>query len=120
VLLGLLCTGIGMALSALFVRYRDIQPIWDVILPLTFYGSPIIYPIETVHNLTVRHILMCNPLAAIVQQARHALIDPTAMTAAEAIGGTWRLLIPLGIIVAVCLAGYRIFDRAAPSIAEEL
>jgi ABC-2 type transport system permease protein len=120
IVLGLLCTGIGMALSALFVRYRDIQPIWDVALPVTFYGSPIIYPIETVSNDTVRHLLMCNPLAAIIQQARHALIDPHTMTAAEAIGGTWRLLIPAGIIVAACVIGYTIFERSAPHIAEEL
>jgi ABC-2 type transport system permease protein len=119
-LLGLLCTGIGMALSALFVRYRDIQPIWDVALPVTFYGSPVIYPIETIPNETVRHLLMCNPLAAIIQQARHALIDPHALSAAQAIGGGWRLLIPLGLIVAVCVVGFTVFERSAPHVAEEL
>ena len=119
-ILGLLCTGIGMALSALFVRYRDIQPIWDVALPLAFYGSPVIYPIETIPSKSVQHILMCNPLAAIIQQARHALIDPKAMSAAEAIGGTSRLLIPAGIVVGVCALGFRIFNRSAPHIAEEL
>ena len=121
--LGLLCTGIAMALSALYVRYRDIAPIWDVALPITFYGSPVLYPIEIVgekSGQTVQHLLMCNPLAVVLQQARHALIDPGAMTAAQAIGGGWRLLIPLAITVGVCLVGYRIFDRSAPHIAEEL
>ena len=33
-----------MLLSTLFVRFRDIQPIWDVISQILFYGSPIIYP----------------------------------------------------------------------------
>jgi ABC-2 type transport system permease protein len=119
-ILGLFCTGIGMALSALFVRYRDVQPIWDVVLPMSFYGSPVIYPIETVSNETIRHLLMCNPLAAIIQQTRHALIDPTAMTAAQAIGGGWRLLIPGGIVVGVFILGFWIFNRSAPQIAEEL
>ena len=27
-------TGIAMLLSALFVRYRDVQPIWDVVLQI--------------------------------------------------------------------------------------
>jgi len=121
--LGLLCTGIAMGLSALYVRYRDIAPIWDVALPITFYGSPVLYPIEVVGQRageSVQHLLMCNPLAVVLQQARHALIDPNAMTAAEAIGGAPRLLIPLGITLAVCLIGFRVFDSSAPSIAEEL
>jgi ABC-2 type transport system permease protein len=63
---------------------------------------------------------MCNPLAVIVQQARHALIDPSAASAAEAIGGAPRLLIPLGIVAGVCALGYWIFDRSAPRIAEDL
>ena len=120
VLLGLFCTGIAMALSALFVRYRDVSPIWDVALPISFYGTPILYPIETIPSERVQHLLMCNPLAAIVQQTRHALIDPTAPSAADAIGGGVRLLIPLAILVAICALGYRIFDRSAPHIAEDL
>jgi ABC-2 type transport system permease protein len=56
----------------------------------------------------------------IVEQARHAIIDPTAPSAAEAIGGAVWLLIPFGITVAVCVLGFVIFDREAPHIAEEL
>ena len=63
---------------------------------------------------------MWNPLAAIVQQARHALIDPSAPSAAEAIGGEVYLLIPLGIILGVLLLGLWVFNRLAPTIAEEL
>ncbi len=121
-LLGLLCTGLAMGLSALYVRYRDIAPIWDVVLPITFYGSPFLYPIEVVgaRSQFLQHLLMCNPLAVIVQQARHALIDPNAMSAAEAIGGAPRLLIPLAIGLVILALGFVIFDRSAPRIAEEL
>src|SRR5579884_1067057 len=38
-LLGLLAVGVGMLLSALYVRYRDIQPIWDVVSQALFYAS---------------------------------------------------------------------------------
>jgi ABC-2 type transport system permease protein len=61
-----------------------------------------------------------NPVAVILEQFRHAVIDPGAPTAAAAAGGTVRLLVPLGILVAAVLIGYRVFDRAAPRIAEEL
>jgi ABC-2 type transport system permease protein len=118
--LGILSTGLGTMLSALFVRYRDVQPIWDVALQVAFYGSPILYPIETIPDERLQHLIMCSPLAVIVQQARHAIIDPGAPSAAEAIGGAQYLLIPLAILVVVCALGYVIFDRSAPHIAEEL
>ena len=41
----MLAAGIGMLLSVLFVRFRDIQPIWDVSSQILFYASPIIYPV---------------------------------------------------------------------------
>ena len=38
-----LASGLGMLLSALYVRFRDVQPIWDVTLQAWFYASPIMY-----------------------------------------------------------------------------
>ena len=118
--LTLLSTGIGTLLAALFVRYRDVRPIWDVILQISFYGSPILYPIEKIPEEGLRRLIMCNPLAVIVQQARHAIVDAGAPSAAEAMGGAVWLLIPLGVLIGVCVLGYVVFDRSAPHIAEEL
>jgi ABC-2 type transport system permease protein len=118
-LLLVLCTGVAMAVSALYVRYRDVQPIWDVVLPVSFYGTPILYPIEAIPE-SVQPLVMCNPLAVIVVQARHALIDPSAPSAAEAIGGYALLLIPLGLVAAILVFGYWTFNRSAPRIAEEM
>lgn len=122
VLLIALVTGLSMLLSTLFVRFRDIEPIWDVVLQIAFYASPIFYPIETVlqKRPALGHALMLNPFAAILQQARHAFIDPTHESAASAIGGGWRLLAPLAIIVVLNVVGYRVFARNAPRIAEDL
>ena len=44
--LTLLVLGLGMLLAPLFVRYRDVQPIWDVVMQIVLYGSPVIYPIQ--------------------------------------------------------------------------
>jgi ABC-2 type transport system permease protein len=123
VLLVLLWIGsLGMAtlLSALYVRARDVKPIWDVLLQILLYGSPVIYAIETIPSLKAREILMLNPLGAIIQQMRHALIDPTAPTAWEVAGGAHRLVVPLGIIFGAFVLGLWYFNREAPRIAEEL
>lgn len=115
-----MATGVSMLLSALYVRFRDIKPIWDVILQVLFYGSPILYVIELVPSESARQAIMCNPLAALLQQVRHWLIDPSAPSAAEAIGGTGFLLIPVLIAVTVCALGVWYFNREAPGIAEVL
>jgi ABC-2 type transport system permease protein len=118
--LATLASGIAMLVSALYVRLRDMLPIWEVLLQVLFYGTPIIYVIETVHNPTFRHVMMANPLASILQQVRHAVIDPTAPSAAAAIGGWERLAIPVGIVLGVFALGFWVFNRAAPGIAEDL
>jgi ABC-2 type transport system permease protein len=63
---------------------------------------------------------MASPLTAVLTQMRHALIDPGAPTAAEAIGGSARLLIPLAVVIAVFALGVWVFMREAPRIAENL
>ena len=84
-----------MMLSALYPRYRDISPIWDVVLQILFYASPVLYVLSTVPDEYERAFL-ANPIAVVLTQMRHALIDPSAPSAAEAIGPDCRLLMPLG------------------------
>jgi ABC-2 type transport system permease protein len=115
-----LASGVAMLVSCLFVRYRDVKPITDVGLQALFYGTPIFYPVERIEP-TLRHlILMLNPFAPIVQAARHALIDPSAPTAAEAAGGTLNLLVPIAITLGLFVLGFYVFNKQAPRIAEEL
>lgn len=121
-ILGLFTLGCAALISALYVRFRDLKPIWEVGLQLLFYATPVIYVIESIANKLpgLTHSLMLNPLAAIIQQVRYAVIDPTAPSAAAAIGGNWRLVLPLLIIGSTVVLGLYVFKREAPRIAEEL
>jgi ABC-2 type transport system permease protein len=119
-LLFVLTAATSMALSVLYVRFRDVAIIWTVVAQVLFYASPILYPIEALHNDTFEHALMVNPLAPIFEQVRVWMIEPGAPTAAEAAGGAAGLL-PAAIIYAfVCVFAVWIFNREAPRIAEEL
>ena len=164
VLLAILASGIGMLLSVLYVRARDIAPIWDVTAQLLFYASPIIYPVfyynhsvskyygkncifnsqsdtyrnfltqkpcgasslpvgNNLHLHFIGHFLMSNPIAALIAQARHALVggaEGVNPSAAFALGGWQYALIPLGIIVAVFVLGVVVFHHEAPRISENL
>jgi ABC-2 type transport system permease protein len=121
-LLMILALGVALLLSVLYVRFRDVKPIWQVVLQALFYATPILYPVEVIMGRypDALKFVMCNPLAAINQQVRYAVIDPAAPSAAAAIGGFGRLIVPLAIIAALFVAGLVCFARMAPRIAEEL
>jgi ABC-2 type transport system permease protein len=118
-LLVVFTTGVTMLLSALYVRYRDMQPIWEVALQILFYASPVIYVTSTFPD-RIEQEAMANPITAVLTQMRHALIDPTAPTAADAIGGGVYLLIPLAVVLVAFALGAWVFMREAPRIAEDL
>jgi len=109
-------------LSALWVRYRDVDPIWSVALQALFYASPIIYPISTVIEKSpdAAKLMMFNPFGTLLQQARHALLGSTYPTPGAVMGGDIWMLVPLGVIIIVVALGARIFVKMAPVIAEEL
>jgi ABC-2 type transport system permease protein len=115
-------SGLAMLLSVLYVRYRDLEPIWDVVLQITFYASLILVPYEAikVKSETLASLLVANPLAAVIQESRHLLVAPTYVNAADAIGGATRLLVPLALLVGTFALGLWFFNREAPRIAEEL
>ena len=112
-----------MLLSALYVQLRDVQPIWEVVTQVLFYASGILIPVELMKermSAELFHIFMLNPLAVIVEQFRHAMIDNSAPSAAAILGGWWQLLEPLAIVAALFVAGFWVFNRSAPLIAENL
>ena len=78
-----------------------------------------LYVLSTVPDEYERAFL-ANPIAVVLTQARHAVIDPSASTAAEAIGPYVRLLLPVGITVALFVLGLWVFKRETPRIAENL
>jgi ABC-2 type transport system permease protein len=104
------------------VRFRDVSPIWEVIAQVLFYATPVIYPINYVqkHSETLAKVMMCNPVATIIEQMRYAVIGGDAPSAVDVLGNWWMLAIPMGIVVLLFYVGYRSMTRMAPRVAEEL
>jgi ABC-2 type transport system permease protein len=121
-LLTVFTTAVSMLLSALYVRFRDVEIIWSVFASVLFYGTPILYPIETVKAQapTYADILLINPLAPIFEQARVWIIDPTAPGAVDAAGGWLQMLPAVTVFLGVCGLAWWVFNREAPRIAEAL
>lgn len=114
-------TGLAMLLSALYVRYRDVAPIWGVIGQVLFYASPIFYTVDRVaaHHASLARYYLFNPIAAVMQQARHWMVGGSPGIAFWMGGRIW-VLVPLGIVVLTFVLGLVVFARMAPQIAEEL
>ena len=110
----------SMLLSAVYPRVRDVALIWSVLATVLFYGSPILYPIESAPQ-TFRDIVQLNPLSPIFEQAHKWIIDPSAPGALEAVQGSeYLLVISAAIYLAICVSAALVFRREAPRIAEEL
>ena len=86
---------------------------------MLFYASPILY-VATMVPEAYQRAYLANPIAALLTEMRHAVIDPSARPVWEAIGDPLRLFVPAAIVVAVCLLGLWVFRREAPRIAENL
>ncbi|MEX0972419.1 MAG: ABC transporter permease [Solirubrobacterales bacterium] len=110
---------VSMALSVLYVRFRDMLIIWTVAAQVLFYATPILYPIEYVPE-SYRQLLFLNPLAPIFEQVRVWAIEPDAPTAVDVVGGVAGLIPAAAIFVGVCVFAVWVFNRDAPRIAEEL
>jgi ABC-2 type transport system permease protein len=124
-MLTVLTTGVSMLLSALFVRFRDISPIWEVISQILFYSSPVIIPAETVRaelgqGSFLYHLYTLNPLVAIFQQFRHAMINHSVLSAGQIMGSWAALLEPIALVAVICIVGFWVFNREAAHIAEDL
>lgn len=129
-----LATSVGMLLSAWYVRYRDVQPIWDVLSQVLFYGSPIIFVVAYFRSLGLAKVAMLSPIAALNTQMGHALIGNVhvasqfarkygefAFQSAASVTGGYSHLLPAAAIVAfLFFLGYRVFTREAPLVAEHL
>jgi ABC-2 type transport system permease protein len=115
-----LALGVSFILSALYVKFRDIGHIWDVILQILFYAVPIIYPL-TLPPQRIREIISLNPPAQILQDLRSVVVTPDALTTKQVFHSQWiGRVLPVAIVVGIAaLAGWY-FRRASKNFAEEL
>ena len=120
----LMALGLSLVLSALYVKFRDMTYVWDIVLQAGFYATPIIYPITTSTNLitneTVLKLIFANPLAQAIQGARNAFVTPSTLTISEIWGSSYAIFIPLSIIVLFLAIGLLYFRREAKDFAENL
>ncbi|HSX15578.1 MAG TPA: ABC transporter permease [Candidatus Saccharimonadales bacterium] len=117
----LFALGISLFLSAAFVKFRDIGFIWEVILQVGFYLTPILYAMTLIPEQYQKFQIL-NPLAQVVQDSRYALVShsPKVVTASRLFDGGWYRFIPVAIVLVVLVVGLLYFKKQASSFAENV
>lgn len=114
--------GLSLFLAAAFVKYRDVNYIWEVLMQAGFYLTPILYPMTLIANVDYQKIMLLNPMGQAIQDARYSLIThhPDNVTISRAFeNGAYRL-IPVAMCVVILIIGIWYFKREAPHFAENL
>ena len=111
--------GIGLILAALFVRFRDIGPLWELTAQLLIFASPVMYPITLLPEAAQRVVIL-NPLVQVMQDVRHVVLGDAAShpIAADVLGGVAGHVLPVAVALAVLAIGLAVFRRDAPRFAE--
>lgn len=114
--------GLGFLLSALYVRFRDLNYIWEVILQAGFYATPIIYPFTLIveRSETAAKLLALNPLAQIIQDVRYVAITDRTVTINTLYSTSGMRLIPLSIVLGIFVVSAIYFRKRSSYFAEEV
>ena len=114
--------GLAYFLSAVFVKFRDIQFIWELFIQAGFYVTPILYPLAQIPNVLYRKFIFMNPMAQAIQDARWSVIthNPAVVTIHNVFDGGLYRFIPYAIVFCVFIFGTWFFASRQDTFAEDL
>lgn len=112
--------GVSMFLAAAFVKLRDIGYIWEVVLQAGFYITPVLYPLSRILNPTLKKLLLLNPMAQSMQDARYSVVTHQSATVYSVFQGGWYQYIPFLIVVVVLIGGLSYFKKESKYFAENI
>ena len=99
-----LALGLGLIISSMTTKYRDLINFFGVFVSLWMYATPIVYPLSYVTNPTLHKIMLFNPMTAIIESFKYG-----AYGAGEF---SWMSLgYSAAIIVVLLFLGIALFNR---------
>lgn len=95
--------GVGIIVSSLTTKYRDLTILVGYGLNLWMYLTPVVYPISEVGGI-LKTIILINPMSSIVQNYKYALLGAGSFE--------WEYwLVSIGMTVVIFMAGVLLFNR---------
>ena len=68
--LGLLGMSVGIIISSLTVKYRDLQVLVSFGVQLWMYISAVVYSVSSIENATLQTLIMLNPITPVIELMR--------------------------------------------------
>lgn len=116
----LFALGLSLILSAAFVKFRDVGYIWEVLLQAGFYMTPILYPITLITNIELQKLILLNPMAQSIQDARYAVVTHETTTIHKVFEGGPYTLIPFVLVFVALAVGLIYFRKESKYFAENI
>jgi ABC-2 type transport system permease protein len=117
------CLSVGLLLAALYVRFRDIGQVWELVSQLLFFASAIFYPVGILPNWAQK-VAFLNPFVQVMQDIRHVVLGgasgPNDVTAATVYADAGGRLIPIAIVALVFLGAVALFRREGKYFPERI
>lgn len=104
--------GFSLAMSVLYLRFRDLTHLWDAITQAGFFVAPIVFPMSMIPE-RARAYLYLWPPTPVIEFSRRVLVEGTFPTVSEN-------MFLLGISASILTIGMVVFRRLAPGAAEHL
>ena len=104
--------GAGLLLSSLFVYFRDLNQIWQVLIRVLFFCSPIFYPISIVPASLMPYYTL-NPLTQFIIVYRDVMV-------AGDLPSLYSMVVVIGFSVTAYLVGSLVFSKLQCRFAEEI
>ena len=108
----LIIYGLGLILASLYVSYRDLDQIWEVIVQVGFFATPIMYPISIVPEKYM-DLYMLNPVTRLIVMYRDIFLYGIVPNFSDVI-----FVLTFG--VALFTIGTLVFKRLSRRFAEEV
>ena len=108
VMLAGLALGFGILFSSMTTKYRDLQLLLAFFVSLWMYATPVIYPLSTITNDTLRLVMQLNPLTGIVEFFKYGMLG---------VGNHewWMLGYSFGFMVVLLAIGIVVFNKVQKS-----
>jgi ABC-2 type transport system permease protein len=98
--------------APIYIRFRDLDQIWELMLQILFFATPIIYPIDIIPD-NFKTIIKVNPMAFLIQHSRDVLID-------QDFSQPYLHLIFIGLFIGLLVGGIFFLKKSSKFLVEKM
>jgi len=98
--------------APLYVKFRDLSMIWEVLLQILFYATPVFYSLQMMPEY-IQRVLLFNPMAFIIHFTKESLIN-------NHFPDLWQGVFFVAIIIVAFFLSLLSYRKFAPCVAEDI